>query len=253
MEMTEELIVKLEGITEKKIKVDSIHVLNSVFKIVETNPLTRNQKERLIYQISRIILNTIISSQFLNHIFLLLERKTTDDLRDFLVHCLIESSEHKDSSRFLIELLKGNNVEIKETIFYYHIGWPLRHVYQTKELKSSFIDYINSDAFQQTFEAKCKENGRFSKLFAFPSQYSNCFNVSKFTVEPFSKYSKAYLSRLTSKGRIESIQAIEDDNLKLELIYRYYHSYLEPLYRTKFIKTINKEFPHLELSKKYSF
>lgn len=251
--MTEELIVKLEDIIEKNLKVDPIDVFNSVLKTVKTYPLRRNQKERLIHQISRIILNTAISKLFLDHIFLMLEKKTTDDLREFLIHCLIESSEHKDSSRFLIELLKRDNVEIKETIFYYHIEWPLRHIYQTKELKSSFIDYINSTAFQQTFKAKCKENGRFSKLFAFPSQYSNCFNVSKFTGEPFSKYSKAYLSRLTSKGRIESIRAIEDDNLKLELIYRYYHSYLEPLYRTRFIRTINKEFPHLELSKRYSF
>jgi hypothetical protein len=56
------------------------------------------------------------------------------------------------------------------------------------------------------------------------------------------------LSKLASKERLESIKLIKDPFFKLELILRYFYI-LPTLYKTRFVKLVDKTFPELELKK----
>ena len=248
-------IVKILEATESERKSeDVIKIFQLIYKSLNSaNSLSRHKRDELTSHIARIILKTSHSEPFINEILRLLNSDTTTIVQEFLIHCLIESSEHEVSSRALKKFLKGNNVRIQEILFYYHVIWPLRAIYQTNEFKISIVRYINSDAFKKTFQEKGGKDGYTRALFAFPCQYSSCFDLTNFSDEKFSKYSKSYLSRLNLKSRIESIRSIEDDEMKLELIFRYYRYYLSREYSTRFIRIVDREFPGLNLYKKYNF
>jgi len=214
--------------------------------------LSRDEKDEIIDVIAEMIINEKSSELFLKGINQLIHsNKANRETKEFLVHCLIESSENEISSKILKEILRENNLEIKEIIYYYHVLFPLRPIYETEEFKDSIIAYINSKGFKKTFEIRGEKYPAFGKLFAFPTLYSNCFDLTSYSSEKYKKYSKSYLAKLNLQSRINSIRVINDDNLKMELIHRYYHYYLGNLYRTRFMRVLDREFPNLQLAKKY--
>lgn len=218
----------------------------------DKDSLSRDEKDEIVYSISQFMISGKSTESFLRKIDQLIHSNQVDnEVRELLVHCLIESSENEVSSSILKIILGENNFELKEVIYYYHVLYPLRPIYETEEFKDSIVAYINSQEFKETFTIRCEKYPAFGKLFAFPSLYSGCFDLTRYSSNKYKNYSKSYLSKLNLQSRINSIRLIEDDNMKLELINRYFHYYLGHLYNKRFIKVLDREFPNLQLAKRY--
>lgn len=241
-------VFEVEGITNEHI--DDLESL--ILNHKEKNGLSRDEKDEIVHSISRFVISTNSSELLLKKIDELIHGNQIDhEIKELLIHCLIESSETEISSRILKRILSENNFKLKEVIYYYHVLSPLRHIYETEEFKDSIIAYINSQEFKRTFKIRCEKYPAFGGLFAFPSLYSGCFDLTRYSSNKYKNYSKSYLSKLNLQSRINSIRVIEDDIIKLELINRYFHYYLGNLYNKRFIKVLDREFPNLQLAKKY--
>jgi hypothetical protein len=214
----------------------------------------RNKLDRETDQISDLITMLLINKSLSNFILSLFEEniqnvKEDDAFTEFLIYTLVETSQVEGCKLLLFKIIQDDNYYIKAYIFYHPVVYPIRKIFQTNHCKEEMITFLNSNKFKKLYINKCKMPGYHSELFAFPNQYHNCFDIKNFDPEIINEISVSKLSKLSSKERLDSIRVINDVFFKLELIKRYYSQYLPTMYKTKFIRLVDKTFPELELKK----
>lgn len=253
MENTLELF---KSITGDNVEFDK-SILYKAFNQLKDELSNKTTLDRDTKKISYLIQQLLFNKSFSNYTLSLLNLENAKEnnlFTEFLIYTLVESSEDDGSQTLLIKILQGDNYAIKSYIFYHPTIYPIRKIFQTKQCKDAIISFVNSEKFKQLYFDRCKMPGYHSVLFAFPVQYLNCFDIKYFDSQVNKEISISKLSKLASKERLESIRVINDVFFKLILIELYYSQYLPTLYKTRFIRLVDKTFPELELKKNgYSY
>lgn len=249
----EDTLQLLKSINEDHIELGESK-LYTAFDQIKTELAIKPELGREAGQILYLIQQFLVSKSFSDYILTLVkehlkEAKEEEAFTKFLFRLLVDSSEILECQDLLCEILEGDNYVIKSYIFYHPAIGPIRKIFQTPECKKAIVSFVNSEKFKLLYDNRCKMPGYHSVLFAFPIQYQNCFDLRNFDPQAINNISPAKLSKLASRERLESIRLINDDYFKLELIKRYYTSYLPILYKTRFIRLVDKTFPELDLKK----
>lgn len=214
--------------------------------VVKSTPEFNRQKEQIAYKIASLLELKLHSDFVLDAIKKRLTySRPKNDYDEIVINALV-SAETTGANSILNDIFKSESYILKAYIFYHRVSYPICNIFQTSECKLSIIDFINSDRFPTIYEERCNWSGYHSEFFAFPSRYISCFDIKEFDQIKALKYSASKLSKLASKERLESIKLIKDPFFKLELILRYFYS-LPDLYKTRFVKLVDKTFPELEL------
>lgn len=216
--------------------------------VVKSTPEFNRQKNEIAYDI-RILLNSEIHYEIIiDEIKKRLSySRISNDYDEIIIYSLV-SAYTNGANSILKDILKSESDVLKAYIFYHRVSFPIPKIFQTIECKLSIIDFINSDRFPSIYEQRCNWPGPHSEEFAFPDHYISCFDIKEFDQIKADGLSASKLSKLASKERLESIRLIKDPFFKLELIKRYFNS-LPTLYKTRFVKLVDKTFPELELKK----
>jgi hypothetical protein len=250
MERLIKLLTEIENISISLQKEEIDFFFTSLYDelVLKTTPEFDRQKDLIGYK-----LGSLLNSELCNQIIIgeikkrLSFSRDRNDYDEIIINSLV-SAETNGANSILIDILKSESYVLKAYIFYHRTCYPIPKIFQTEECKLSIINFINSDQFTSIYEERCNWPGYHSELFAFPGHYISCFDIKNFEVIQEEKFSTSKLSKLASKERLESIRLITNTFFKLELIKRYFNS-LPILYKTRFVKLVDKTFPELELKK----
>ena len=240
--------IDINSIKSSKDNIEKFFFL--IFKelVEKSTPEFDRQKDQLAYSISKLLKSEIQSELVLVEIKKRLSfSRSRNDYDEIIVNSLV-SAGTVDSILILNDFLKSESFVLKAYIFYHRTSYPIPKIVQTSEFKISIVDFINSDQFLSIYEERCNWPGYHSESFAFPGHYISCFNIKEFDEIKLEKYSTSKLSKLITKERLESIKLINNPFFKMELIQRYFYC-LPTLYKTKFVRLVDKTFPELELEK----
>ena len=250
MESLINLLIELENDSKASLKKKLEHFFSDMFEemVDKIGSEFNRQKDQIAYKIS-VLLNSELHKEII--IDEIKKRfsysRLRNDYDEVIVYSLV-SAETKGANLILKDILKSESDILKTYIFYHKVCFPIPKIFQTIECKLSIISFINSDRFPLIYKERCNRQGYHSELFAFPELYISCFEIKEFDQIKAKGFSASKLSKLASKERLESIRLIKDPFFKMELIKRYFNS-LPTLYKTRFVKLVDKTFPELELKK----
>ena len=173
--------------------------------------------------------------------------RARNDYDEIIISALV-SSKTNEAISVLKEILQSESDVFKCYIFYHNVSYPIPKIFQTEECKYSIVNFINSKNFYAIYDERRKRPGLYSDSFAFPSSYISCFELKEFDHIKNQRLNPSQLSKMASKSRLESIGLINDHYFKLEIILCYFNS-LPTLYKSRFVKLVNKTYPELKLKK----
>lgn len=250
MEYLINLLIDLENESNSPLKKKTERFFSVMFEemIDKITPEFNRQKDQIAYKISVLLKSELHKEITIDEIKKRLSySRLRNDYDEIIVNSLV-SAETNAANLILKDILKSESDILKAYVFYHRVCFPIPKIFQTIECRLSIIEFINSDRFPLIYKERCNWPGYHSELFAFPGHYISCFNIKEFDQIKAEKFSASKLSKLASKERLESIRLIKDPFFKLELIRRYFNS-LPTLYKTRFVKLVDKTFPELELKK----
>jgi hypothetical protein len=167
----------------------------------------------------------------------------------FIIDGLIQASAKINCQRLLLDILKGNRPTHKIYIVHHNCLYPIAKIFQTKECKDLIVSFVNTSDFFTDYERRCNLTTYHAFAHAFPSQYFNCFHIRGFDEEVIGALSKSQLSKAASKERLESIRRLQKPQLQKHCIDDLVSS-LNPMNRPRFLRLVDKTFPHLEVSER---
>lgn len=250
MESLITLLIDLENESNASLKKKIERFFSVLFEemVDKITPEFNRQKDQIAYKISELLKSELHKEIIIDEIKRRLSySRLRNDYDEIIVYSLV-SAETNAANLILKDILKSESEILKAYIFYHRVSYPIPKIFQTIECRLSIIAFINSDRFPLIYKERCNWPGYHSELFAFPGHYISCFNIKEFDQIKAEEFSASKLSKLASKERLESIRLIKDPFFKLELIQRYFNS-LPTLYKTRFVKLVDKTFPELELKK----
>jgi len=243
------LIVSIKNCSNKGIEKRISNFFNVFFNgcFIKSTPEFNSEKDRLASEIAMLIKSEISGNYILDEISKRMSfSRERNDYDEIIIYALV-SAETTGANSILLDILRSDSFALKAYIFYHRVC-SVSQIFQTPECRLAIVNFINSNQFSSIYSERCKRPGYHSELFAFPGHYISCFEIREFDEIKAQNYSSSKLSKMATEARLESIRLIKDPFFKMELIKRYFNS-LPVLYKTRFVKLVDKTFPELELKK----
>lgn len=172
-------------------------VVNNLFKLLSSidSPKTGYHTGYISERCFAMLLTTTIYRKYiLDRIDERLKSNTSPLLSERLISILMNSSDNQDVYDYLLSILHGNHVEMKEYMYEYRTVLPVAYIVKTSEFRSEIVKYVNSSEFSKKYKGHL------------PTQYCCCFNDD-------------------IENMLLSIKLISDDKIKKDLINFYVFSW----------------------------
>lgn len=191
-----------------------------------------NNISYFIHKLGEIIQTKTYHGYLLERIINEINTGQNDKLIKNLIYVLMGYSDNNQIKQYIIKILKSNNNKYKKYIFDYNVVYPIAPIVKTPEFYQALIKYINSKYFIDNYKN-------------IPIQFMTYFD----RIELFENRDENFKKILPDY--IKTIKSINNIKIREDLInYMVFSIGIEKLENIKkYVKVINKEFPHLKLNK----